>query len=163
MGMPLQSHGLEDRVVDTLERSGLIKRRRPQTSTGTNLIVGVLLGAAATIGFQAVEKSGEAAAAGRSYMLALYATPSYRLAANDRSRAEEYARWAREHASGRAVITGGEELDPKSLVLGPRPTDQALAGYFLVSAKSREDAVALARSSPHLRHGGTVVLQPAVH
>jgi hypothetical protein len=163
MGKQLQSHGLEDRVVEALGSSGLLRRRRSLSASGANLVLGALVGAGAIIGFQAAQESGEGAVAGRTYMLALYATSSYRPAANERSRAAEYARWAREHASGRAVITGGAELDPKSLVLGPRPTDQVLAGYFLVSAQSREDAVALARSSPHLRYGGTVVLQPAVH
>ena len=163
MGKQLQSHGLEDRVVEALGSSGLLRRRRSLSATGTNLVLGALVGAGAMIGFQAARESGEAAVAGRTYMLALYATPSYRPAADERSRAAEYARWAREHASGGAAITKGEELEPKSLVLGPRPTSQALAGYFLVRARSREDAVALARSSPHLRYGGTVVLQPAMH
>ena len=37
---------------------------------------------------------------------------------------------------------------------------RALAGFFIISASSQEDAVSVARGSPHVRHGGTIVVRP---
>jgi len=67
-------------------------------------------------------------------------------------------------------------LDDLALVLAPEdatsgaPTARVAArgvstrvgisGYFVIDAASWEDAVAVARTCPHLRYGGRIILRP---
>ena len=37
---------------------------------------------------------------------------------------------------------------------------EAPAGFFIIAARTDEEALAIARSCPHLRYGGTVALRP---
>ena len=50
------------------------------------------------------------------------------------------------------------------VVTSPGPEDatpraERLSGYFVVRAADIEQAIAIARASPHLRHGGTIELR----
>lgn len=74
------------------------------------------------------------------------------------------SRWAgRLAAAGRLVFA--EELGPPAATL---PADRQATpetfglGIFLVRAPDAEEAAAIAATSPHLDHGGRVVVQPIV-
>ena len=58
----------------------------------------------------------------------------------------------------------GEELDEHARAVGPAASAPAaeplLVGFFVVSARNAEEAATIARSGPHLRHGGAVVVRP---
>jgi hypothetical protein len=82
---------------------------------------------------------------------------------------EEYRQWAiaREQegrlvsaeklADATRVMTGtGERL----AVATHSATDRILGGYFLITAPTLEDAVALAKTHPHLKYGGEVEVRP---
>jgi hypothetical protein len=84
---------------------------------------------------------------------------------------EEYRRWAEAgHAAGRVV--DGAELIPGAAMLEPhRPGEPMpvslelagagrLTGYFVVLAPTIEEAMAIARTSPHLRHQGRIAIAP---
>lgn len=152
---------LEDKVVHALRAESLILDRagwlsRPGARIGAVaavLLVAAMLAAVATL-------YPRAAVEGETYMLALYDGPGFQAAPAGGSYAAEYGRWARTHGEGSASVIGGEELGPPAAILGPAGTgDPALAGYFLVRAPSQSEAVALARSSPHIRYGGTIVVR----
>ena len=78
----------------------------------------------------------------------------------ERELVSEYAAWARAARTNGRFMTG-ERLDRKVLVLGGEPgsVEPAAAGYFIFTAPTAADAEALARSHPHLRHGGRVMLR----
>lgn len=102
-----------------------------------------------------------------AWALMLLGGPDYAAAATaaeaDR-RVADLSRWARQlAAAGRLVIA--EELGPPAATLSA--DGQAVAetfglGIFLVRAPDAGAAAAIAATSPHLDHGGRVVVQPIV-
>ena len=102
-------------------------------------------------------------AAGPTYLLLLYPGPGYVAgdAADEARRVAEYGEWAgRLHREGR--LLGAEKLGGHALVLeagGLASSVEGPQGYFLVRARSLEEARAIARGCPHLGHGGRVTVQ----
>ena len=109
----------------------------------------------ALIGWQSTNLKVE----GHQYILALYAAPD-----NPGGNAKEYGDWARAHHRGAARVSGGDELAPAVATLGSResPSGPQLVGFFRVAADNDADAVALAKTTPHLRYGGSVTIRPTV-
>jgi hypothetical protein len=73
------------------------------------------------------------------------------------ARVDEYRSWARGvRAAGREI--SGEKLESEGRVLGPPAPHPAwpLGGYFVISAPDLDTAVAVARSCPHVKHGGRI-------
>lgn len=95
------------------------------------------------------------------YIVALYAGPDYvQPSAND-PRLQEHGQWAGSHQAGAAqIIRGGQLKDPIAQFGQPGTPNRRLVGVFTVRARSAADAVRLARSTPHIRHGGSVVVYP---
>jgi len=89
-------------------------------------------------------------------------------------RVSEYLAWARD-LKNRGLLLSGEELSPDALRLIPQNSGNAVSqesikigegevdGYFLLSARNQEQAIAIARTCPHLKHGGAVELRAIVH
>lgn len=74
---------------------------------------------------------------------------------------QEYKAWARRLAATGRLVTG-EKLAPENWHLGPSsavPGGQAVVGFFLIAAGSDAEALEIARSCPHLTHGGRIVLR----
>ena len=70
----------------------------------------------------------------------------------------EYSAWAGALAE-RGVMVMGEELTPDEAVLGSLPEatgGQRITGFFVIHAPDRDSALAIARSCPHVKYGGTV-------
>lgn len=152
---------LEEKVIRALKAESLIRDRAGRWSApgarigavAAILLIGAILVTVLTL-YPRPSDGGE------TYMLALYDGPGLKAAPNGGSYAAEYGRWARAHGDGAAAVIGGEELGPPAAILGPAGAgDPALAGFFLVRAPSQSEAVALARTSPHIRHGGTIVVR----
>ena len=168
---------LREETRRTLRERGLIAG--PRARRRTALAWSALAAAAAVVAFLLGLSLGRRpagaphAAANGLYMLLLYEDAAYRAPATSedhRARVEEYGGWARATAgSGRYV--DGNELAPEGRWCRPSPrgmevaspvTDPArgtLAGYFVIGARSWDDAVAITRGCPHLRHGGTVEIR----
>jgi hypothetical protein len=81
----------------------------------------------------------------------------------------EYRDWAMQRqAEGRLVAA--EKLAGETRVMHGRgealavtesaDSDRVLGGYFLITAPSLEDALALAKTHPHLKYGGEVEVRP---
>ena len=64
--------------------------------------------------------------------------------------------------AGRQI--SGERLADSGVAVGMRgelPIARAeVQGFFVVSASTMDDAVAVARSSPHVQSGGTIIVRP---
>jgi len=111
-----------------------------------------------------------AAPAGPLYMLLLYEDDAYRAPAtpeDHRARVQEYSSWARRTAGSGRYVDGNElgsegrwcRPGPDGLELTTPATDPergTLSGYFVIGAKSLDEAIAVTRGCPHLHHGGTV-------
>lgn len=82
-------------------------------------------------------------------------------------RIKEYAQWSADaRDQGRDI--SGQKLTPPRYLLGSdhgapvlretstKPGPDVLGGYFLVGADSFDDAMAIARTCPHLKHGGRI-------
>lgn len=80
---------------------------------------------------------------------------------------DEYRSWASELARTGQLVAG-EKLDPAAwlvegneVLMAPAAHRAApLSGFFLLTTNDPERALAIARSCPHLRHGGRVLLRP---
>jgi hypothetical protein len=158
--------GLEDRVVETLRARGLL---RP--AGGVQQIVarrwfwpaalaaGLLLFAGGYMMGRTPGAPGDARLL--RYTLLLYEGPGF----NSRGVPEpalvaEYSAWAGELA-GRGRLVAGEKLGARTWSLGGRDAaGPGPTGFFIIAARSDDEALALAKSCPHLRHGGTVTLRP---
>ncbi len=79
-----------------------------------------------------------------------------------KQRVEEYRNWAR-GVRLRGGYIRGEKLEGRSRLLGPTVApsgSRPLGGYFVISASDDEAAAAVARSCPHLTHGGSIEVRP---
>lgn len=76
----------------------------------------------------------------------------------------EYSAWAGNLAQqGKLVL--GEELGNQAWPLGRsggtgRDMAQTITGFFVLTARGEAEALAIARSCPHLRYGGGIVVRP---
>jgi hypothetical protein len=153
---------LADRVRTSLTTKGLIHstgENRWRNALTTSAIAASFLVAGFLLGRNV--DNPPASPSGERYALLLYGGQS---APGDesRSRRREYGAWLNRIASGnRAFI--GEELGPPMTTLGPSiSADSPVVGFFVVSADDEANAATIARTSPHLKHGGSVVLYRVV-
>ena len=182
---------LEDRVTRRLALRGLLAAggrpgARHTGGGGLGLRWGGLAAAAALLslatGFLVGRASshapatGAAAAVPSQYALLLYETEGYDapVGAEGLVRYREYSRWVAEARRRGQFVTGEDLAVEHGWVMAPGPerpllrpgtaTDSpaALSGIFLITASEPEQALALAESLPHLRHGGQVVVQPVL-
>ncbi|MGH7581434.1 MAG: hypothetical protein ACREM9_14750, partial [Gemmatimonadales bacterium] len=104
------------------------------------------------------------------FALFLYEGPEYDQPAPGamEERVREYVAWASaEREDG--TVEGGEKLtDGDDVVIEPDGSTAAepatrgevrLAGYFLIRAADQRSALAIARSCPHVRYGGRIVVR----
>jgi hypothetical protein len=173
---------LEERVVRALRARGQIRSASlPRTRV---LIAGSL---AASIAFfaaglavglrwdrAAAPAPGEAAAAGGrpEFVLFLYEDGDYGAPPPDAvaGRVEEYRRWARALRDKGSLIEGQKLKDAGEILSGageaasvregrPQAPEGILAGYFIVAARDAEEALAIARGCPHLKHRGRIAVR----
>jgi hypothetical protein len=146
---------LETRVTHRLSADGLLTAKsRP--APWRSLAVAAALALAFLGGWQAGrDRTPAAPASGSRYLLLLYPGASSGGGEDD---VEVYRKWAEElRAQGRYVT--GERLTPGSVSPDHEPAGDALEGYFVIGADGDRDAAALARTHPHARNGGRVVVR----
>lgn len=168
--------GLEDTTVSALVARGLL-RRSGAAPAGRRRYRWILTAAAAVLCFAAGLALGRRDGAVSPpdpdrprYLLLLYEGAEYRPppASGEAARVREYAAWART-VRGAGEVVGGEKLtESADLVIGAgddvliTPTARSeprLVGFFLIRAKDQPSAVALARTCPHVRYGGSIVVR----
>lgn len=98
---------------------------------------------------------------GPRYMLLLYGAAS--TPDEEPRRVSEYRQWAGSIAS-RGGHVSGEKLEDRAVLLGAESVahldPNELGGFFIVSARDDQAAEALARTHPHLKYGGRVLVRP---
>jgi hypothetical protein len=104
------------------------------------------------------------------FLLLLYEGPAYHQApaGEEAARVREYADWAGERAARDELVAGEKLRDEADVVLRgegtaapvvPAAGSERLAGFFVVRAASAARAQEIARSCPHLRYGGSIVIR----
>lgn len=164
---------LKGRVLSTLRARGMLRPRGALVlRLGGALAAGLALFLAGRMTV-AAGGAGEPADARPRYALLLYEGPEFDRQVPDDSYIAEYAAWA----SGlrrRGAFVDGNPLAPSAQLLAPAGTDVrvesrdvtseagTMAGYFIVRAADEAEALAIARSCPHLRHGGRIAVRPVI-
>jgi hypothetical protein len=159
---PSPPDALEERLVEALRREGLLASRRPAWKRAAAAAAAAV---ALFVGGLLVGRQGQRVTPSADrprYVLFLYDTPASRAADGaEADRIREYAAWAREQRA-QGTLEAGQRLEDAAVTLGaPDPAaDAGPGGYFILRAASLDQAVAVARSCPHLRHGGRLVVRP---
>ena len=152
----------EDRIVAALRNENLlgsptINRSRPWLVVAAGLLLFV---AGWALGNRRAEPGPQSL--GPEFALLLYGDVSTTDGADEAALVDEYRQWAiglRE--AGRSV--SGERLgDAMRVVQTPAAgmAPERVRGFFLISAASIDEAEAIARTCPHARRGGSVVVWP---
>lgn len=161
---------LEARVADTLTRRGLLapparRAGRPLWRVARALAAAAIVFVAGAVAGRMSRTPQPATPTAARFVLLLYDGDDAGGAAAEAARIDEHRRWARALAEGGRSVSG-EKLGPAARELGPAGLTPALrdsvalGGFFIISADNTDDAVAVARTSPLLRHGGRIVVRP---
>lgn len=169
---------LEERVVRALATRGLLRaqgRRFARAATlagalAAVMIAGVVVGRVSATG-AAAPSPGAAVPApeGKLYVLLLLGGPTPASEAEEAALVREYGGWARSlgesgrYVTGKKLGEGGHLLDAAAGNVRADPDlagFDALGGYFVIEAEDDAEAIRVAESCPHLRHGGRIVLRP---
>lgn len=154
---------LEGRVVAALKAEGLIRAGASTWSRLAMIAAALLVFTAGAAAGHLLSRSSPVvlrpAQARYLLLLAGDVTP----AADGSSRAAEYGQWARSLAA-RNIAVSGEELTSHAeiVALGPAsalPDLASVGGYFLLEADDDAAAAALARTCPHVKYGGSVIVR----
>lgn len=157
---------LKIRVRRTLEARGYLRPRR-------RVLWQVPLAAAAALAvFWAGVRAGRPAPAAmppQQYVLLLYEDAAFRVG-DERAFVAEYRAWG-ERWGREGKVLGGEKLASSARLLQPSGdsvlTTEAdvgaaagtLTGWFVIAARDYAEATAIARTHPHLGHGGRVAVR----
>jgi len=155
---------LESRILESL-RSASTMRGRPAWPRVTRRLVvaAMLVGIGFGIGRWMPATGRPANSREPRFALLLYGPTATSLTgAQESADVAEHRAWAEGVAAGGHEISG-EKLDSAGIILnGGEPAPKAgltLQGYFVVSAPDERVATEIARSCPHARHGGTIVVR----
>jgi hypothetical protein len=175
-GLPREAEaprGLEDATVEALVARGLL--RRPPARRHRAPVPALALAASVLLflGGVAVGRRGEPAlppAPPGQFALLLYEGPGYRRSApgEEAERVREYGAWAAARAEQGELVAGEKLREDPDVVVGadgtvstpaPPADEDRLAGFFLIRAADARRAVEIARSCPHVRYGGSIVIR----
>ena len=157
------------RVQRTLTERGLVRQPPRPGSVWVSRVgliaAGVMLGIVGRAAYHDARESSRAtstSAPAAQYVLLLYGAPPGDTGMVHLAREREYGRWA-SALDGGARWVGGNELHDVVAQLGAPPSvpdaaSERLAGYFIIAAPSPQRATEVARSCPHLKYGGRVVV-----
>ncbi|HEX9581686.1 MAG TPA: hypothetical protein VF970_11335 [Gemmatimonadales bacterium] len=163
---------LEARVRRTLRARGLLARR----AAGWRQMLAIAAAVTLMLAGYAVGKrasTGPAAAAGTRYVLFLYEDARFDTSRPEAELVAEYGTWARALRE-RGQLDLGEKLadqvmtvDPDSAAtpataLGAPLAAGGVSGFFVIRAAGDQEALAIARTCPHLKYGGRVMVRPIV-
>ena len=102
-----------------------------------------------------------------TYMLLLYHPPAFE---ERPEHVKEYGDWMRSLIESNTIATG-EPLEPGGWILQEGPVSAEgpasgphgpLAGFFMINSGSKEEAMRIASSCPHLKHKGVIELRPVM-
>lgn len=154
----------EARTVDALRLQGHFKGKGVVRKGFLLAAAVILLVAGAWLGRQLAPEPADAT--GKKFALLLIEDSTYHGEADVGidSIVSEYSAWAGTlRKSGQLVL--GEALSANQLTLGPVTAETSreanqITGFFIITATDQDAAIALAKTCPHLRYGGGIVVRP---
>lgn len=172
LARPEVPRSLEIRVASSLETASLLRHGRSQHAWRLPLVAAIAAGVLCFLAGQWTESRRRSdddptlrpavSSTSLRFVLLLYGPSEKRSTAGD---VEEHRQWAR-HLAAEGHSVSGEKLAPEepSLRRDSAPTSstnagETLQGFFVISARSDAEAMAIARSAPHVRHGGRIVVR----
>ncbi|MGE5279032.1 MAG: YciI family protein [Acidobacteriota bacterium] len=170
-GLPRESPApaaVEEGVVSALRARGVIRPNRGRSSRRAWLAAAAagLLAAGFLIGRGFPPRRPPGSASPRFVLFLLRGAESVpQRPEEEAARVAEYRAWARGLAGAGRLVTGekledrGERIGAPSSAAGPEGEEE-IRGFFVISAFDFEDALAVARGCPHLRHGGRILVRP---
>jgi hypothetical protein len=165
--------GLKGRLARSLKERGLLREkqwpvsRRAAQAIGAVAVALMLFTAGVAIGRHPRALATDTRS---SYLLMLYEGGDFR---RDRPEAEliaEYSAWAAS-LRARGILERGEKLDTGTRLLSKAPQGEqvqsgevvsslgVLTGFFIIRAADDVEATAVARTCPHLGHGGRIAVR----
>jgi len=141
---------MEHRVIEALRARGQIRHHGFARWWG---IAAALLLFAAGFGAGSWKSHRSAPGGDRSqFVLFLYGSES------STGSVAEHKAWARQLAS-EGKLAGGEKLTQESFAADGSASAEPIGGFFVIQAADWPQALEMARSCPHARHGGKVVVR----
>ncbi len=162
---------LEDATVASLLSSGLL---RPPRRSRRVLEWGLAAAAAIALFvggyFTGLGERGTTAPELPRFLLLLYEGPEYRNTPPGREaeRVREYGQWAAERGALGQLESGEKLSDDVGLTIEtdgsvssvpPSSSETRLAGFFMIRAPDDRSALEIARTCPHVRYGGSIVIR----
>ncbi len=156
---------VEERVVSALRARGVIRRDRGRRTRRVWLAAAAagLLAAGFLLGRGFPPRPAPGSASPRFALFLLRGAESVpQRPEEEAARVAEYRAWARGLAGAGRLVTGEKLEDRGERIGGPSSAAPAeeIRGFFVISASNFEDALAVARGCPHLRHGGRILVRP---
>lgn len=153
---------LEEKTVRRLQREGLLTdKKRFYLSIPAGIAASVMLLATGLLLGKFFFGARGAEEPLFNYMLVLHEDPAFTPGEPEEMFAE-YSRWM-EQIYERGIAIDGQEMKPASLLLGKEGIETKpqtrVGGYFVLRASSHEEVVEIAKSSPHLKYGGTIEIK----
>ena len=164
---------LKGRITQSLRNRGLLLR--PATARRRLWLVAGALAAAVLVfatGVGIGRRSGQPARDTRpAYILLLYEGSDFRLGPSLAAAEAEYNAWADSvqksgpSVLGRALVHTAQLLrnTPQGVLVESEDAASPqgmLDGFFIIRVTDEAEALTIARTHPHLRHGGWIVLRP---
>ena len=174
MNEPLEAEatpppGLKRRVIRSLRGQGVLRTSRGAWSSAARVAAAIALFAGGVL-LGRVSAARAPDPEGGQYLLALHEDARFTPSRPLPELVQEYGGWAGEmEGQGRLVAAeqlGWSSVLPEQPGIEPgRPPGGPLgeiSGVFLIRASDREDALAVARTHPHLRYGGTIEVREVI-
>ena len=154
---------LRARVLATMERQGTFTQGGSRLTRGAR--VAATLAAGLLVGFLAGRMQPHADSPGQ-YVLLLFEGDGYRDDRPMREIVAEYGAWADSLDRAGSLVLASRlsqeraRVSSSSTLAAPEGDDAAPTGMFIVRALNLDSAAAIARTSPHVRQGGEIVVRP---
>jgi hypothetical protein len=156
------AHDLWPGLARQLDRE---PRPRRRLEWALAFAAGVLVTGSLWVWSRGRESAPSIVAQGESYLLLLHdpeALGAGQSAAERAAIAEQYGRWAQglgeRCVGGEELLAGGELLQPDGRAEA-LPLGEFIGGYFQITTRDHAEALALARTCPHLARGGSIELR----
>lgn len=147
--------GLEERTVARLRQQGVLRPRRRRWRLAAAAVLIFASGAAAGGGWRS---ASDPFVTDPRFLLLLYGEGTA-VGEDERLAVEAYRAWAAKLRQEGRFVTGERLARDSVAVPSGTVTDEPLGGFFIVSAGSLADAVAVARSAPHMARGGQIIVR----
>ena len=154
-------NGLEDRTVRALTRARLLRSARARPAWLTVAAAIVLFAMGLTVGRAMPRPAAPAPGTDAPrFLLLLHGGPAGLGAEEEARVAAEYGAWAVGLREDGRFVSGERLGDEAAVVPAGHEDADGVRGFFMISASSFDEAVQVARSCPHARRGGRIVVRP---